>query len=313
MKETRDKKQETTYLVLFLLMMGFLGFSQTKGLVVDENNKPIPYVNIWIENENIVTTTEEDGRFSLEIKNKEKNLIFSALGFETKTIKATETELVVLKSVAIHLDEVVIKKNPVKQKKELGYYESGGFRYHMSHFVDGIYFNFSEEQKEKYPFIDELKFKTLSKNENAVIRVYLVESNEDGSPSERTLSEEIILEVKKGNVKNVIDLSARKIAIPKNGFFIVFEKLKVEQNKYYEKYTFKDNNGNKTITKGMRYQPEIPLVPIEEAVGWNKQVDNKWQKSTITTIRNPNSFENILMKKYHNKYLVPSVNITISN
>lgn len=293
--------------------MGFLSFSQTKGLVVDENNNPIPYVNIWIENGAIITTTEEDGRFNLDINNQEKHLIFSALGFETKTIKATETKKVVLKSVTIHLDEVVIQKNTVQQKKDVGYYESGGFRYHMNYFVDGIYFNFSEEERERYPFIKELKFKTLSKNKNAVIRVYLVESNEDGSPSERTLSEEIIVEVKKGNVKNVIDLSARKIAIPKNGFFIVFEKLKLEQNKYYEEYTFKDKNGNKTTRKWMSYEPDIPLVPIKEVVGWHKRIDNKWQKSTITTIQNPNSFGNILMKKYHNKYLVPSVNITIGN
>lgn len=303
--------KEKRFWIVFLLM-GFLGFSQTKGVVVDENNKPIPYVNIWIENGNVVSTTEEDGHFSLEI-NQEKNLIFSALGFETKTVKATEMERVVLKSVTIHLDEVVIMKNPVKQKKEFGYYESGGFRYHMSHFVDGIYFNFSEEEKEKYPFIKEVKFKTLSKNKNAVIRIYFVESNEDGSPSERILSEEIILEVKKGNIKNVIDISDRKIAIPKNGFFIVFEKLKVEQNKHYEEYTFKDHKGNKTTSKSMRYEPEIPLVPIDKAVGWHKQIDNKWQKTAMTKLRNPKSFENILMKKYHNKYLVPSVNITISN
>lgn len=303
--------EEKRFWIVFLLM-GFLGFSQTKGVVVDENNKPIAYVNIWIENGNVVSTTEEDGHFSLEI-NQEKNLIFSALGFETKTVKATETERVVLKSVTIHLDEVVIMKNPVKQKKEFGYYESGGFRYHMSHFVDGIYFNFSDEEKEKYPFIKEVKFKTLSRKKNAVIRIYFVESNEDGSPSERILSEEIILEVKKGNIKNVIDLSDRKTAIPKNGFFIVFEKLKVEQNKHYEEYTFKDNKGNKTTSKGMRYEPEIPLVPIDKAVGWHKQIDNKWQKTAMTKLRNPKSFENILMKKYHNKYLVPSVNITISN
>jgi|GEM_PF-677306 len=312
MKEATGKKKGIRLWAVFLFM-GFFGFSQIKGVVVDENNKPIPYATIWIENENIVTTTEEDGHFSLEIKNLEKNLIFSALGFETQTIKATETERVVLKPVMIHLDEVVIRKNPVKQKKELGYYESGGFRYHMSYFVDGIYFNFPEEEKEKYPFIKEVKFKTLSRNQNAVIRIYFVESNEDGSPSERILSEEIILEVKKGTIKNVIDLSARKIAIPKNGFFIVFEKLKVEQNKHYEEYTFKDNKGNKTTAKGMSYEPEIPLVPIKEAVGWHKQVDNKWEKNTKTKLQNPNSFTNILMKKYHDKYLVPSVNITISN
>ena len=60
--------------------------AQIKGVVVDENNKPIPYVNIWIENENIGTTSEEDGSFNLDIKNQDKNLIFSAIGFEFKSL-----------------------------------------------------------------------------------------------------------------------------------------------------------------------------------------------------------------------------------
>jgi hypothetical protein len=37
-------------------------YSQIKGIVLDESNKPIPYVNIW-ENENIGTTSEENGSF----------------------------------------------------------------------------------------------------------------------------------------------------------------------------------------------------------------------------------------------------------
>jgi hypothetical protein len=183
----------------------------------------------------------------------------------------------------------------------------------MAYFIDGIYFNISQEEREKYPFIKEVKFKTLSENKNAKIRIYFVESNEDGSPSERALTDEIILEVKKGNSKNVIDLSKRKITIPEKGFFIVFEKLKIEQNKHYLDYSIKDKSGKKSTYKGMSYEPEIPLVPVEQAVGWHKRVNNDWEKSTKTTIQNPNSFENILMKKYHDKYLVPAVNITLSN
>jgi hypothetical protein len=183
----------------------------------------------------------------------------------------------------------------------------------MNYFFNAILFKNSKEEIEKYPFVKEVKFKTLSKTENAKIRIYFVEVNEDGSPSEKMISEELILEVKKGNNKNKIDFSKNKIIIPENGFFIVFEKLKIEQNKHQEEYNFKDKNGEKKTFKGLSYQPEIPLSPVDEEIGWNKRKNDKWEKSSKTILQNPNSYENILMKKYHNKYLVPSVNITLSN
>ena len=299
--------------ITLLLVFTNLLSAQIKGVVVDENNKPIPYVNIWIENENIGTTSEEDGSFNLDIKNQDKNLIFSAIGFETKIIKTLETKNVILKSTSIKLEDVVINKKPSNEEKEMGYYESSGFRYHMGYFVDGILFKISKEEFEKYPFVKELKFKTLSKNSNAKIRLYLVEVNKDDSPSDNLLSDELIIEVKKGSRKNIIDLSAKKIAIPENVFYIVFEKLKIEENKYYEDYEYKNKDGNTIKTKGLQYQPEIPLSPINKEIGWHKRINNKWEKTEKTTIQNPNSYENLLMKKYHNKYLVPSVNIIISN
>ena len=46
-----------------------------KGVVVDESGKPIPYVNIWVEDENIGTTSEENGEFSIiGVENKIKIL-----------------------------------------------------------------------------------------------------------------------------------------------------------------------------------------------------------------------------------------------
>lgn len=298
---------------LLFLLIGFSLAAQVKGIVVDENGKPIPYVNIWFENGSIVSTSEEDGRFRIEENDQSKNFIFSAIGFETKTINITEVEKVVLKLSEIKLEEVVVEKKPLNQKKEIGYYESNGFRYHMGYFVDAIFFNLSEVEKEKYTFINEVKFKSLSENENAKIRIYFVERNEDGSPSKKFLSDEIILEVKKGNRKNVVDLSSKKITIPENGFFIVFEKLKIDQNKYYKEYVYKYKNGKTKTIKSLYYQPEIPLVPVQNDVGWNKRNNNNWEKSQKTIIKNPKSFENILMKKYHDKYLVPSVNITLTN
>ena len=80
---------------LLLLFIGFTVSAQVKGVVVDENDKPISYVNIWVENENIGTTSEENGTFSINATS-DKNLIFSALGYDKKTVKASETQKVVL-------------------------------------------------------------------------------------------------------------------------------------------------------------------------------------------------------------------------
>jgi hypothetical protein len=298
---------------LLFVLVSISVSAQIKGVVVDENNQPIPYVNIWVLNENIGTTTEDDGSFKIDLKDDNKDLIFSAIGFETKILKPIETKIVILKSTSIELEDVVINKKTSKEEKEIGYYESGGFRYHMAYFVDGILFKVAKEELEKFPFVKELKFKTLSKIQNAKIRLYLVEINNDGSPSDQLLMDDLIIEVKKGSRKNIIDLSAKKIAIPENGFYIVFEKLKIEENKYYFEYEYENRDGNKIKSKGLQYQPEIPLSPVKVEIGWHKRINNKWEKNEKIILQNPNSYENLLMKKYHNNYLVPSVNITISN
>ncbi|WP_310560093.1 carboxypeptidase-like regulatory domain-containing protein, partial [Flavobacterium sp.] len=92
--------------VLIFLFMNCSLFSQIKGKVVDEKNQAIPFVNIAIENENIGTTSEENGEFIINESDKNKNLIFSALGYDKKIIKASENLQVVLKTSEIQLDEV---------------------------------------------------------------------------------------------------------------------------------------------------------------------------------------------------------------
>jgi hypothetical protein len=54
--------------------------SQISGTVVDEKNQAIAYVNIWVENENIGTTSNQKGEFFIN-STIEKVLTFSAVGF----------------------------------------------------------------------------------------------------------------------------------------------------------------------------------------------------------------------------------------
>ena len=69
--------QEKRLWLLFILV-SFSVSAQIKGVVVDENNKPIPFVNIWVENENIGVSSEENGEYTINTA-KTKNLIFCVL------------------------------------------------------------------------------------------------------------------------------------------------------------------------------------------------------------------------------------------
>jgi hypothetical protein len=73
----------------------FLGLSTTvhsqhllKGLVVDEENKPIPDASVYLNNTSIGTRANEKGRFELFITAGKFDLIVSSIGYETfnKTI-----------------------------------------------------------------------------------------------------------------------------------------------------------------------------------------------------------------------------------
>jgi hypothetical protein len=69
--------------VRILLFFTFSVSAQIKGVVVDENNKPISYVNIWVENESIGTTSQKSGTFLIDIAN-EKTVVFRQLVMRQK-------------------------------------------------------------------------------------------------------------------------------------------------------------------------------------------------------------------------------------
>ncbi|MDF1550627.1 MAG: carboxypeptidase-like regulatory domain-containing protein, partial [Bacteroidales bacterium] len=72
----------------FLLISFLLFFcrltAQIEGVITNQNTKqPIPYANIWIENENIGTTSSTEGHFRIKENVKNKQLFVSAIGYES--------------------------------------------------------------------------------------------------------------------------------------------------------------------------------------------------------------------------------------
>lgn len=110
-------------LTLFFLFIIALTNAQVRGKVTDEKGNPLPFVNIFEENTYNGTTTNEQGRFEINIKTQGNHtLLFQYLGYKTAkqvvTLDKTPVEIeVVLVEENIILNEVVInpKDNPANE------------------------------------------------------------------------------------------------------------------------------------------------------------------------------------------------------
>ena len=102
--------------ITFLLISNFC-FSQLKSVIIDSETKvKIPYVNIWVENENIGTTSNEKGEFELEINNT-KIILFSAIGYETKIISSDSIKNILkLKPKTFVFNEVIVNSKKITQE-----------------------------------------------------------------------------------------------------------------------------------------------------------------------------------------------------
>lgn len=124
-------KQQITLLLLFLT---FISFAQIKGTVKDKDGNPLPFVNIYIENTYIGTTSNELGKYELNTTEKNNvHLIFQYLGYKTQkhilNITCFPFEFdVTLQEEDFQLKEVVVMngenpandiiRNAIKSKKK---------------------------------------------------------------------------------------------------------------------------------------------------------------------------------------------------
>ena len=265
----------------FLICLFLVSFSitaQIKGVVKDSlSGKPIPYVNIWIENENIGTTTEENGEFTINTSDKNKNLIFSALGFEKKIIRVSKAILVNLKPMTYRLDEVVISEDRLETKTiEIGNTDNQIYQsFDNGPRIDTKFFPYRSVYK-KTKFIKNVTIETDSRIENATIKIHFYKVDANGYPSEEMLDKDFIVSVKKGTKKNLFNLSKFNLTIPKKGLFVGFEKLTIEKNKLEKIITDSKTNTTK-IQK--TYFPFVMYNFVERAFLYTFS-GGKWNRQT---------------------------------
>ncbi len=248
---------------------------QIKSVIVNsETQEPIPYVNIWIEDENIGTTSDENGVFSLNTENT-KNIIFSAIGFETAKINAENIRgKVNLKPKNIELSEVVITPQKRSQKLIIGKFKKSKINHYFG--AGGS----------KTPWI--------------VARYFPYKSEYEATPF--LMNKNIIGIARKGKHITEFDIADLQIKFPKEGFFIAVEWLVIPENRHEYSYTMK---GSKKKYKGISYEPAIGTVPAPTNENTWMFVAGKWKK--IPTKAGED------LKRYRGKYNLLAIELTLTN
>jgi len=258
--------KEKRFLSLILFIAAFSLSAQVKGIVKDNSTgEPIPFVNIWVENENIGTTTEINGTFSINVKEKDKKLIISVLGYETQTLKQAEFMNIELTPKLYELNDVV-----VFMKKQSKYLEIGNVDHTiMQAFdngpkVEAKFFPYDSKYK-KLKFIKKVTIFTDCRIDSASLKIRFFSVDSLGNPGYELLNKDFIVTVKKGVNKYKFDVSEFNLTMPTNGIFVAYEKLLISDNR---------------TTKG--YQPYVLYNNVDRDFyfvftggKWNKLINNE--------------------------------------
>ncbi len=288
-------------LAIFFLFFAVNALAQTKGVVKDSlTGNPIAYVSIWVENENIGTTSEENGEFHIATNDKNKNLIFSALGYKKKIVKTSEAQLIHLSPSAFELDEITINNKKEKRQLEIGKTKNTvAEAFDNGPRMDAKYFPYYPEYK-KTRWIKKAVIVTDSRIDDATIKLHFYSVDENGYPGEELLSKDYIVTIKKGITKSEIDLSDFNLEMPKTGLFVVFEKLLIKKNKVEK--TIKDFNTNTTKIQ-TTYAPLVLYNAVERDFLYSFS-GGRWLKRTKEEI-NPFSVSKTVYE--------PSVTLILTN
>ena len=265
-------------LFLALLFITCTVSAQIKGVVKDSlTGKPISFVNIWVENENIGSTSEENGTFFINTTTNGKKLIFSTLGYEKKIIKASQVAEVYLKPTSYSLDEVVISKSIGTKSVEIGKTKNEIYQaFDNGPKIDTKFFPYLASYK-KTRYLKQVSIYTDSRIEDAIIKIHFYTVDSNGFPTEELLDKDLVVTVKKGTRINRFDLTKLNLKFPKNGLFVGFEKLLIEKNKTEKNIT--DLNTNITQIQ-KTYYPFILYNYVEREFlytflggKWNRQAN----------------------------------------
>jgi TonB-linked SusC/RagA family outer membrane protein len=117
---------KSNYLLIIFLLLSTFGFAQSYGVGGTVKEKasglPIPGVNVQIKNSTKSTTTDLDGKFTLNGISSGATIVFSYVGYKTFEYKVTSNNdktIITLEEDSKVLDEVVVIGYGSQKKREI--------------------------------------------------------------------------------------------------------------------------------------------------------------------------------------------------
>lgn len=269
--------------ILLVLLIYSFSAAQINGVLTDKKTGiPLQYVNVWIKNTLKGATTNINGEFEMEYGKIGDTILISNLGYQEKELLADSINGIELEPKEVELDEVVIipLKNsniaPIRSYKKKGKVTEF---YYNGHYSLARYYPPKTKYLD-YPFIKNISVVTSNALKNEVtFRIQLIQANKDGKPTKTLLSDYKILKTEKGRNETFVDLIDERIQVPKYGFFVVVDRLNLEENKFSNK-----------IAKNI-LQPAIGMEPNDRELNTWMYFGGRWfkpkeLKSFVGTARN---------------------------
>ena len=142
--------------VLFITVMMYAqsNLLTVTGKVIDETGSPLVGVSIVEKETRTGTTTDLNGNYSIRVE-KGKTLVFSYLGYESKEVKVTKTDINISLSPNLQLlQETIVVGYGTQMKSTI----TGG-RNATYHYVPVSAYSYDSEKNEEYSSFAENRFK----------------------------------------------------------------------------------------------------------------------------------------------------------
>jgi hypothetical protein len=257
---------------LFTLIIIFISTilsAQISGVILDKKTgKPIEYANIWVEKQDIGTTSEQNGKFFFEQNILNQKIIVTAIGYEECKILIESSNIKIeLNPKTYEIEEVFVRPRK-SQELTIDYFKKSSLRNSLicsgTPWIVAKYFEY-KPLYEKTPLLKKIKILTISESDSATFNLRLFNANDKGEPTSDILNKNIIVTTQKGKNKTSIDLSDYNISIPREGFFISVEWLIIDRNK-------------SQINNSVSYYPKFGLLVHKEIANNWVFVNGCWKK-----------------------------------
>ena len=229
--------------ILSVLFLSALINGQISGRVLDRSTQePLPYLNIWVKNTMVGATTSEDGHFLLANTVEGDTILISRLGYKSIEFLAKEKNQIYMDPMVQTLEEVEVLPMYNNDQLQINSYEKVSKRrdwYNNGHYSLARFYEYKDVYKTT-PFIDKISFVTNNAKKDKVILTVRLLGARGGEPSEMGLTDIFYLHSSTGVTEVSLDLREEKVRFPKEGFFVVVDRLNLKSNKSFNKISNMD-------------------------------------------------------------------------